>query len=103
MALIYFSERLKQLRKEKGLTQAQIASQIGVTRSTLSSYENQSRYPSYEILICLSRIFDVSTDYLLCKDDRRYIDITGLTDEESAAIRQMVYLLKKSKLKEPTE
>lgn len=97
MALLHFSERLKQLRIEKGLTQEQVAKCVGVTRSTLSSYENQSRFPSYDILISLSQLYGVSTDYLLCKDEKCYIDITGLTEEESAAIRQMVYLLQKSK------
>jgi len=97
MALIHFSERLKQLRIEKGFTQEQVAKRVGVTRSTLSTYENQSRYPSYDILVSLSLLYGVSTDYLLCKDERRYIDITGLTDEECAAIRQMVCLLQKAK------
>ncbi len=97
MALLHFSERLKQLRTERKLTQRQVAMMVGVTRSTLSTYENQARYPSYDILVSLSRIYGVTTDYLLCKEERQYIDITGLTEEESAAIRQMVYLLQKSK------
>lgn len=97
MALLHFSERLKQLRVERHMTQQQVAVQIGVTRATLSTYENQTRYPSYDVLLNLSRVFGVTTDYLLCKDDRCYIDITELTEEESAAIRQMVYLLQKSK------
>ncbi len=97
MALLHFSERLKQLRTERNMTQQQVAIQIGVTRSTLSTYENQTRYPSYDILVNLSRVFGVTTDYLLGKDGRCYIDITGLTDEESAAIRQMVYLFQKAK------
>lgn len=97
MALLHFSERLKQLRSERKLTQGQVAMMVGVTRSTLSTYENQTRCPSYDILVSLSRVYGVSTDYLLCKEDRQYIDITGLSEEESAAIRQMVYLLQKSK------
>ena len=97
MALLHFSERLKRLRIERNMTQKQVALLIGVTRATLSTYENQTRYPSYDVLVNLSRVFGVTTDYLLCKDDRCYIDITGLTEEESAAIRQMVYLLQKSK------
>lgn len=97
MALLHFSERLKQLRTERKLTQRQVAMMVGVTRSTLSTYENQARYPSYDILVSLSRVYGVTTGYLLCKEERQYIDITGLTEEESAAIRQMVYLLQKSK------
>ena len=86
MALLHFSERLKQLRTERKLTQRQVAMMVGVTRSTLSTYENQARYPSYDILVSLSRVYSVTTDYLLGKEDRQYIDITGLTEEESAAI-----------------
>ena len=39
------------------------------------------RYPSYEALIKLARIFHVSTDYLLGITDKRNVDVTGLDDE----------------------
>ena len=66
-------EKLKTLRLNRNLTQKQIADRIGLAISAISSYESGMRYPSYETLIKLARIFHVSADYLL-----------GLTDVKSA-------------------
>ena len=52
--LAFFSVHLKQLREAKKLTQTQVANYVGVSRSVISAYENDMRYPSYEILIRLS-------------------------------------------------
>lgn len=48
--LAYFSMRLKQLRAAKGMTQSEVALYVGVSRSVISAYESDLRYPSYEIL-----------------------------------------------------
>ena len=74
-------EKLRSLRTEKKLTQKQVADRIGLAISAVSSYESGSRYPSYEALIKLARIFHVSTDYLLGITDKRNVDVTGLDDE----------------------
>lgn len=58
-------EKLKSLRIEKKLTQKQVADRIGLAISAVSSYESGTRYPSYDVLVKLARIFHVSTDYLL--------------------------------------
>lgn len=84
--LAFFSVHLKQLREAKKLTQTQVANYVGVSRSVISAYENDMRYPSYEILIRLSTLFGVSTDYLLGIEDRRYLDISELSDQEAAAL-----------------
>lgn len=76
------------------LTQNQVADYVGVSRSVISAYENDMRYPSYEVLIRLSVLLGVSTDFLLGVEGRRYIDITGLTNEEAAAVYEMVRLFK---------
>ena len=65
---VYFSVRLKELRTQKRLTQNQVAERVGVTRSMISSYETDIRYPSYDILVKLARMFGVTTDYLLCME-----------------------------------
>ncbi len=97
MAYSQISTKLKQLRTEKGLTQAQTAQHISVTRSTLSAYENGTRCPSYDVLVSLAYLFGVSTDYLLCKETRRFIDVSGLNEQEVAAIANMVNLLQRKK------
>ena len=60
-----FHEKLKVLRKKRGLTQEQIADEIGVNRGSYTNWENGKREPSFENLSMLACIFDVSIDFLL--------------------------------------
>lgn len=60
-----FSQKLKNLRKEHGLTQAQLANKLGVGASTIGMYESNIRKPSYEVLNKISNYFNVSIDYLI--------------------------------------
>ena len=69
--MVEFSQRLKQLRKDKHLTQAQVAKRIGVTASMVSSYETDIRLPSYEVMVRIADVFGVTVDYLLCRQPRR--------------------------------
>jgi len=92
-----FGGRLKKLRTQAGLTQQQLADRLGVTKSVVSYYELQERYPSPEILIKLSGIFHTSTDFLLGMDDRVMIDVSGLSDMELNAINTIIQSLKKCK------
>ena len=82
-------DKLRSLRMEKKLTQKQVAERIGLAISAVSSYESNNRYPSYEALIKLARMFHVSTDYLLGITDKRNIDVTGLDEEEIELIAQI--------------
>ena len=59
------NEKLKQLRKEKGVSQKEISSAIGITLSAYSNYEQGIREPSIDIIIKLCKYFDVGADYLL--------------------------------------
>ncbi len=88
--MVNMGEKLKSLRMEKKLTQKQIADRIGLAISAVSSYESGSRYPSYDVLIKLSRIYHVSTDYLLGITDKRSIDVSGLNDAEIELVSQLV-------------
>ena len=90
-------EKLKSLRIEKNLTQKQVADRIGLAISAVSSYESGTRYPSYDVLVKLARIFHVSTDYLLGMTDKRNIDVTGLSDNEIELVSQLVDMLRNKK------
>ena len=59
-----FSERLKRLRKNKGLKQQEIADILGVKRNTYSDWENGKTEPSFGNLVKLADFFDVSLDWL---------------------------------------
>lgn len=60
-----FAERLKELRKEKGLTQSQVGVHLGMSQQNYRRWGVVERSPSGETLIKLADYFDVSTDYLL--------------------------------------
>ena len=61
-----FGERLKRLRKDKDITQGQLAEVIGVVPSAIGKYERlETSYPSIDALIKLADYFNVSIDYLL--------------------------------------
>lgn len=87
-------EKLKTLRLEKRLTQKQVADRIGLAISAVSSYESGTRYPSYDVLVKLARIFHVSTDFLLGMTNTRNIDVNGLNDNEIELVSQLVDILR---------
>jgi len=64
-----FSERLKELRKEKALSQKSLAAQLSVTIPTLSHWECGYQEPSLGDLVRICLFFNVSTDYLLGRTD----------------------------------
>lgn len=84
------SENIKTLRKQKNLTQSQLASKIGVNKSIISAYENQERLPSVAVLIKLSYEFNVSIEYLLGVKRNKFIDVSKLSDRQVAAISGIV-------------
>ena len=65
------SSRLKQCRKEKGLTQGQVASYCDITEKAYQNYELMTREPKLEIIIRIADLFDVSVDYLVGRTDQR--------------------------------
>lgn len=60
-----FIERLKALRAEKKLTQAQLAKETGLSQSAIAYWERGQRIPNAIAIITLARYFHVTTDYLL--------------------------------------
>lgn len=66
-----FVERLKSLRKEKGITQKQLAANLDISLPAVINYENAQRSPSSAVLTLLSRFFNVSKEYLTGESDER--------------------------------
>ncbi|MDE6504395.1 MAG: helix-turn-helix domain-containing protein [Clostridia bacterium] len=65
----YFTERLKELRIEKGLSLVQLAKETGISKSAISFWENGDRIPTALNIITLAKYFEVSADYLLGLED----------------------------------
>ena len=67
--MIKFSERLKELRTEKGLSQRDLARATGISQNAIAFWENEKRVPNANAVITLAKYFNVSTDYLLGLED----------------------------------
>lgn len=65
MNISAFSERLKDLRIDAGMTSDQLAKKIGVTKSTISFWENGVNEPKASYIVAVAKEFSVSSDYLL--------------------------------------
>lgn len=93
--MVDFGSSLKILRLKANMTQAQLAQKLGLTKSVISAYETGLRLPSYDILIHIAKIFNVSTDYLLGLENRNVIDLSGLSQEEIDALMHLIKVMKK--------
>ena len=76
-------QKLKELRKESGKTQVELAKMLNISRQVYANYENSINEPSLETLLKLASIFDVSVDYLLGRTN----DFDLSPEEYGAGIR----------------
>ena len=84
------SKRIYELRMSFGLTQVQLAQNLNVTKQTVSNWENDNIQPSIDMLIKLSKIFNVSTDYLLGLTPINTINVDGLPTKFVSHIVQII-------------
>ena len=63
--MILFKERLKELRVERKLSQADLAKELNISQRSISSWETGFRQPDFETLERIAKFFDVTADYLL--------------------------------------
>lgn len=62
-----FSERVKELRRDSKLSQAELADKIGVSQQCISEWERGKTEPTLTFIAKLSDIFNVSADYIVCR------------------------------------
>ena len=84
------AERIKHLREVNGMTQSALAKKLGITRSSVNAWEMGISVPSTQYIIELSRIFCVSTDYLLGVDKSSTIDVSGLSESDVQLLYRMI-------------
>lgn len=106
-----FSERLKKLRKDAGLTQVDVAEKLGISQPAYASWERGIKKPTQENLVKLSKILYVSVDYLLGNTENQQtsdalddiellfrMNSKGLTDEEKTIFKkELIEFMKKRK------
>ena len=100
-------ERIQQLRKEKGLSQTELAKETGVSYAQISRYENKGAQPPAEVLNNLSRVLNTSIDFLVngnasekgknsltdAKVLNQFIEVDQLPDNEKNTILKVVSAL----------
>ena len=77
-------QRINELRRACGWNQVELAFRLNVTKQTVSNWEKDNVQPSVEMLVRISKIFGVTTDYLLGLDDVPRLDVSGLSIETVA-------------------
>ncbi|MDD6762219.1 MAG: helix-turn-helix transcriptional regulator [Clostridiales bacterium] len=92
-----FSERLKGLRNNMGITQSDLAKRLSLTRASVNAWEMGLSVPSTPVIVELAMLFNVSTDYLLGLDSNITISTDSLTEKEIAVIMNMIDCLKDAK------
>lgn len=92
-----FSQRIKEMRLARNMSQVELARLLGVTKQSVSNWENGNIQPSIDMLEKLARALSVSSDWLLDLDDRVFIEADGLSAEETAHIQQVINDIKKKK------
>ena len=84
-------EQIRTLRTAKNLSQVQLAARLGVTKQSVSNWENNNILPSVDMLKKIALFFSCSTDYLLELDSVRiFIETTNLSSEQVDHIQQLV-------------
>ena len=93
------ADRIKQLREQANLTQAELAKQLGITRSSVNAWEMGISVPSTQYIVELAHRFKVTTDYLLCMDGSMMLDVTGLSEDDIILLNGIVRHLRSKNVK----
>ena len=83
-------EQIRNLRVNKGLNQVELAKILGVTKQSVSNWENENIMPSIDMLVKISNYFSVSTDYLLGLSEKHSLNTDGLTELQIAHIQTLI-------------
>ena len=84
------SQRVHELRVASSWSQVELANRLNISKQTVSNWENDNIQPSIEMLVRLSRIFNVTTDYLLGLDDTPRLSVEGLPAELVAHLSLLI-------------
>lgn len=81
---------LKQLRKQKNYTQAQVAAKLNVSSTTVSLWENNQKKPLTEHIIGLSELYNEPLSIFVGKKPKKCVEIDKLTDNQQTILRLLV-------------
>ncbi len=84
------NEKIRQIRLAKKLSQVELAELLGVTKQSVSNWENDNIQPSIDMLVKIAKTLSVSCDYLLGMDEKRYVDVSSLSETEIQHIQAII-------------
>ncbi|MBQ7353457.1 MAG: helix-turn-helix transcriptional regulator [Clostridia bacterium] len=92
--ILNVADRIRYLREKNEMTQTDLANKLGISRSAVNFWEMSLSSPSINNVIEMSRIFNVTTDYILSTSSKLLVDISELGNEEKQVILKLVECLK---------
>ena len=84
------ADRIKYLREMQEITQIELAHRLGITRASVSAWEQGFSVPSTQKIVELARLFKVSTDYLLEVSHLAAADMEDLTEEDIRIVQSLI-------------
>ena len=84
------NERIKELRIAYKMNQIEFGKELNVTKQSVSNWENNNIQPSVDMLVKIADCFSVSTDYLLGRDSRQYLDVSDLSAVEIIHLQNII-------------
>lgn len=83
-------QRIAKVRRKRGLSQRQLAALVNVEPNTISMYESGGRKPSTDVIVRLSGVLYVSTDFLLLGERTKTVDVSGLSDKNIRLLHEII-------------
>ena len=94
--LFLLADKIKTQREQMGITQAELAKKMGLTRSSINGWEMGLAIPSTQSIVELALLFGVSTDYLLGMEFGTALNAENLTKKEIAVITELIRCMQKN-------
>ena len=82
--------RIREVREQSGMTQAELAKRVHVSRSSVESWESGQSYPSIDSCVALSETFHLSTDYFFLPIARKNVILDDLSEREKQMLLEML-------------
>ena len=84
------ADKIKALREQKGMTQAELAKRLEITRSSVNAWEMGISIPSTQYVVELAELFKVSSDYILGIGGTAAVNLSGLSEKDMQLIYEIV-------------
>lgn len=86
-----FGQRLREFREQRHLSQEAMGKIIGRSKPVVSSYENNLKLPSLDVLINIAALYNVSLDYLVGFEKKEMVSVDGLTESQKGIVDTILF------------